>query len=261
MIPLIHPSTVSEKVSLLIVIFVISPIVSFAVSNIVFPENPSIPFIFFTVIQIIPYIFYFFEERTTKLVKFFESMDPGSVQRTVNRITYILILYFFVNFLMQLLLFLILPEEIVRNVFKYPMKIISSIKGGYFEGEVFEILSNNFVVLLTTFFISLIYLTGSTFVVSWNSSILAYLVGSIIKERGDPLQILGYLLHGIPEITSYVMVGISGAILSMAFSKNRTSPFLTEFLKISLLLFLFSVLLLLFSFGIEIGISPIFLRG
>lgn len=259
MIPFLHPNRVREDLGYLAIVCLISPLISFFVSVLVFPRNPSYPFLFLIILQIIPYVFSFFEEETSRLVAFFKISDFDSIRKDIFRIIKFFSMYFLMIFLSLLFLFVILPENLRGSLFKVPMDIISYLRGRFSNGDILEIIRNNMIVLITTFFISLIYLTGSTFVVTWNSSILACLIGEIILKR-KYIEILGYFLHGFPEIFSYILAGISGAIFSMTLSKRYEKVFLIEFLRMSLIIILLSVLLLLFSFGIEVGVSPFFLK-
>lgn len=158
------------------------------------------------------------------------------------------------------MLFLLLPGEARNRVFEAPLSTIPYLRGQFVNGGIIEILRNNLVVLATTLVISLIYLTGSTFVVTWNASVLACIVGEILLERKHPIKIFGYLLHGFPEIVSYILAGIAGAIISMTLSKRYEKIFLLEFLRIAFLMILLSILLIFFAFGIEVGVSPLILN-
>jgi uncharacterized membrane protein SpoIIM required for sporulation len=145
------------------------------------------------------------------------------------------------------------------------------------QGLFQRIFFNNLKVLFFCIVFSFIYGAGAIFVLSWNASVIALAIGNVIKTKAalaaaaGSLSLWGwvkiitvdgigrYFLHGILEITSYVIAAIAGGIISVAIVKRHFAAEKTEriILDVSDLL-LASFLVLLVSAVLEVYIIRAF---
>ncbi|MDO8427832.1 MAG: stage II sporulation protein M [Candidatus Diapherotrites archaeon] len=78
---------------------------------------------------------------------------------------------------------------------------------------------NNLEVLVLALFFSFLYGAGAIFLIAWNASVIAVVIGqSILAE--NHFQFIGLLPHGIPELVSYFAAAIAGGLLSAAIVKG-----------------------------------------
>lgn len=140
-----------------------------------------------------------------------------------------------------------------------------------------RIFYNNLKVLFFCVVFSFIYGAGAIFVLSWNASVIALAIGNVIKTKAALASAAGslslwgwikiitvdgigrYFIHGLLEITSYVIAAIAGGIISVAIVKKHFSSNKTErvILDVSDLL-LASFLVLLVSAVLEVYIIQAF---
>lgn len=90
------------------------------------------------------------------------------------------------------LVFVILPEVIVEEIFDDQVKEIDIIQGHFTFGNQFlDIIANNVSVLMLSFLFSFLLGTGAVLIISWNASVLSAAIGLIAKSfggvRGIPL--------------------------------------------------------------------------
>ena len=125
------------------------------------------------------------------------------------------------------------------------------------------IFMNNATLLGLAILLSLAYSVGAIFLVVWNASILATIIGtdalSLTQSLGavggyatSLYNALGFLPHGIPEFLAYFIGAIAGAILSLAITsqKYREHGFET-IAKDTLILIILAYVLLLIGALIE----------
>lgn len=120
------------------------------------------------------------------------------------------------------------------SFFSVQIQIIEGIRGASLAGAatgnviisaLFErIINNNLWVFFLTFVVSFIFSAGMVFILVWNASVLGVFIakasGSISEMH---VLAISYLPHGILEIASYVLAGISGALLSYQFGYYYTT--------------------------------------
>ena len=123
---------------------------------------------------------------------------------------------------------------------------------------------------------SFIYGAGAIFILTWNASVVSVAMGNTIRtllskyaaEAGAitisqyfsafSLGILRYIVHGIPEIGAYFIMGLAGGMISMAVIKHEfLSTKFKAILLDSLFLVLISVGLLIVAALLETFISPL----
>lgn len=248
---------------MLIAIFYSS--ISILVGSWIFPEYASLIAIFFTVMS----TFYL----TQKAIKFEEEKEENFIQEKTllkeHSKALKLFTFIFIGMVISFAFWTyILPQETTSSMFSIQEKVLDQIKGEKISGNFFSsenikiIFSNNLKVLLISFIISLIYGAGSLFVITWNASMMGFVIGSLARINGlisFPPLFTKYFLHGIPEMFSYLIAILAGGILYNSFFKGdltdkmKTKTIITDVIT---LLFL-AIIIMVFSALIEVFISPL----
>lgn len=125
--------------------------------------------------------------------------------------------------------------------------------------KVFALFANNIYVLMFTLIFSLVFGAGAIFVLAWNASVIAAAVGIFAKSQitNLPLGIARYMIHGLPEITTYFIAALAGGILSIAIIRHDTrSEKFWSVVQDSLALVIIAVIILFISAFIEVFITP-----
>jgi uncharacterized membrane protein SpoIIM required for sporulation len=127
------------------------------------------------------------------------------------------------------------------------------------EERILNIFANNVYVLIFTLIFSLIFGAGAIFILSWNASVISAAIG--IFTRFDisalPNGILRYLVHGIPEISSYFIAALAGGIISIAVIRHDIkSEKFWRILQDSLNLIIVAIIILIIAALIEVFITP-----
>jgi len=197
------------------------------------------------------------------LVRYEEAREEELVRRSrelnlFQRHREILTVYiaFFVGMILALsIVFLMLPETTVENIFKDQINEINLIRGRITLPSTFStIVINNIGVLLLSFLFSFLFGAGATFILAWNASVLSTAVGMAAKSFGGayalPLAVAAFFPHGSLEVLAYFIGGIAGGLISVAVTR-RKSKWSGFVFKDSLTLILASVVLLIIAGAIE----------
>jgi uncharacterized membrane protein SpoIIM required for sporulation len=124
------------------------------------------------------------------------------------------------------------------------------------------IIFNNFQVIFLSLIISIFYGAGALFIITWNASIMGFVIGDLARERGislPPTIITKYFLHGIPEMLSYITIILAGGIIYTAIikkdftKKDRRNKILLDIG----ILFTISLILMVSAALIEIYLSSL----
>lgn len=177
--------------------------------------------------------------------------------------------------------YILMPRDAANKIFSSQIEETNELQiaiSGYaiHRDSFLSIFFNNIKVLLFSFIFSFFFGAGAIFILTWNAALIAVALGSFIKSSlasfsalssisGIPVIIgtisyafFGYMTHGIFEISSYFLAGLSGGIVSVAVIQHDL--FHQNFRKIvvdSLWLLALSILLLFFGSIVETFISPI----
>ena len=149
---------------------------------------------------------------------------------------------------------MVLPQEQVEKIFGEQFKIISGNALNPLQTFT-EIIVNNFFVLLTGFFLALLFEFGTTFIIVWNASVwgTAFALAAktpFLQLSENPLINFALIMaivfpHLVLEIISYFASTIAGGLLNKALILEETWS--TRFKIIathSTLIFLFGLLVL-----------------
>ena len=125
-------------------------------------------------------------------------------------------------------------------------------------GDLSSIFVNNLYVLLFTLIFSLAFGAGAIFILAWNASVIAAAIGLLARGNFDFLTpFMMYMLHGIPEIASYLVIALAGGILSTALKRQEFKHFSRKLIANILLLVVIAILILLLAAFIEVYVTPL----
>jgi len=243
--------------------------VGFLLGYWVFRSHVSLIMVAFTAMVSVPFIHKAIENEEIK--------DAQNVPYfTRHRKVITMFTFLFLGFVtVFFILFLVLPETTVSHVFTVQIDAISSVResvtGGFTTGlsTFLAILGNNLKVLVFCIIFSLFYGMGAIFILSWNASVMGAAIGAAIREgmaQGAnsftviSTSLLGYFIHGIPEIAAYFVAGLAGGILSFAVIKEELGS--KAFWRVSsdsLHLLGTAIILLIIAGVIEVTITPLIL--
>ena len=172
--------------------------------------------------------------------------------------------------------FVILPESFISYLFQSQVDTIKSINGNI-SGNVFyfdyfkNVLFNNLRVLIICVLFSFIYGVGAMFILTWNATVIAAAIGTVIKSNLTELTgnvtstgviaaishgITKYMMHGIFEILAYFIAALAGGLISIAVIRQKvgTKAFKNIVFDVSELLVI-SIAVLVFAAIIEVYVS------
>ncbi len=243
-------------------------------SLILFPESASIVSVLLVVVASLPLVY--------DAIRFEEKVDlKYSDEHHIiehHKLFVWFVLFLFLGFSLGFfLLYSFLPSTYVNQLFSAQISTIQSVNsttGNYvsLQGAFFSILFNNIKVLAFCLLFSFLYGSGAIFILSWNASVLGAAMGNFFRETLSKmapslssyfavgtLSLLRYFIHGIPEITAYLLAGLAGSLISTAVVNNdfRTKRFY-KVLDDSTDLILLSLILLFVAALLEVFITPLF---
>jgi len=182
---------------------------------------------------------------------------------------------------------LVLPQEYGKEIFRSQINDVDSVReiinGRIVDpGNFLALMGNNFRVLLFSFLFSFFFGAGAIFILTWNASILAVVIGAYVRQSISAVSgasgfgiiasflgsfsygFFGYMTHGIFEIASYFLAGLAGGVVSVAvirhdlFNKElKINKNYGRILKDSLWLLLFAILFLILGAFVETFVSPV----
>lgn len=163
---------------------------------------------------------------------------------------------FFAGVILALsVVFIMLPEPIVMQLFQDQITEINVIRGNILFLDTFErIVINNISVLMLSFLFSFLFGAGAIFILSWNASILATAIGMAAKTLGGftalPVAVMVFFPHGSLEILAYFIGAVAGGLVSAAVTRRKSRQFWFV-VRDSLILIGISIGVLIVAGGIE----------
>jgi uncharacterized membrane protein SpoIIM required for sporulation len=244
--------------------------VAVVLSSWIFPSN-DLAVVAFTVIASIPLM--------VSIMRFEE--DKEEMSRNINLGLHKQLLPFFAYFFFGLTLsftfwFSVLPAQLAGSLFSSQLHTINDINSYVVSGniiksgEFWRIFLNNVRVLAFAIIFSLLYGAGAIFIITWNASLVGVAIASLARSSvavaagttaghyvtSYSLQIVKYMLHGMPEIMGYFVGGLAGGILSVSLVKKEFGTELfNKALKDFSMLCVISVVFLFVAALIEVGVS------
>jgi len=153
------------------------------------------------------------------------------------------------------------PSDIVGCVQEYSTgTFIGPTGAATGMGRVLSILENNLYVMIFTLLFSLIFGAGAIFVLAWNATVIASAVGVFTKFNlaQIPAGLLRYMIHGLPEITTYFLAALAGGILGTGFIRNGiNSKRFLHVLENAIVLLFVAVIILIIAGFMEVYLTPL----
>lgn len=255
-------------------IFIIGGVYAFfsiALSYWVFKSYVGLIMVSLTAIAAIPFFYKVIEAETLKEKKLSSFSLLKEHSKAVSGFTLLFLGFVFVF----LLAYLLLPKGVVENVFRVQIDTIITINTmptGHFISNLssfITILSNNLKIMFFCLLFSVFYGMGAIFILSWNASVMGAAIGETIRQGLSSglnnslavvsTSLVGYFVHGIPEIAAYFVAGLAGGIISIAAVQEKIPG--RNFFRIAkgtINLIGIALLLLIVSAIIEVTISPLF---
>ena len=275
---LFNPFSVKKKPWQMFVAGFIYATIGLALSFLVFKEVAGILMVFLVVMASIPLLY------TT--VKNEEELDLKSDKEWFLLKEHTKVLIFLMFMFMGItasfvLAYVFLPSQVTDVIFNLQLSAINKVNntiqanltGGITKLGLFgKIFFNNLNVLFFCLLFSLLYGTGAIFILTWNASVIATAIGSIIKsEIAQATSLVGfnsfpayfgaatfgffrYMTHGILEIAAYFIAGLAGGIISIALIKHNLKE--NKVLIDALDLILISLGFLLVAGIVEVYVTP-----
>lgn len=205
-------------------------IVGIILSSILFPGDPALVAVAFTSLLLLPELYKIFSieerrERVEQVVSF------RALWRDDIDVVRIYISLFLGILLVYSIGTIILPDFQTNSLFREQLEVrlgsgfAGAATGVIFSGRLFfDLLSNNFLVLVAVFIMALLTGDGAIFLITWNASVWGALFGFLAKTAGlfagqNPFFLLGKIMiivfpHMILEALSYFLAAISGSVIS-----------------------------------------------
>lgn len=243
-------------------------IIGILLSSILFPGDPALVAVAFTALLLLPELYKIFSIEERK-----EGLERGVSLGALWRDDIEVIRVYFFLFLGILLVYsagtMIMPEMQMNELFREQLEIrfgqgfAGSATAGVFSSNLFwELLSNNFLVLLACFVLALLTGDGAIFLITWNASVWGTIFGLTAKGAGSftaqsPFLFFGIIMlvvfpHMILEAISYFLAAISGSVISKdVILEEFASERFMEVFGLNLYLLLFGLVFLVLGALVE----------
>jgi MFS family permease len=244
---------------------VIYSVIGVLIASVLFPGDPALVAVAFTSLLLLPELYKIFSIEERK-----ESIEQKISLRTLWRDDIDIVKIYVFLFLGILLVYsvgtILLPSFQTNTLFREQLEIRF---GQGFAGNAiitsglfFDLLSNNFLVLIACFILALLTGDGAIFLITWNASVWGTIFGVTAKNAGafsgqNPFYLFGLIMlvvfpHMIIEGISYFLAAISGSVISkdVILEKFASHRFFEVF-SINLYLFLFALVFLLLGAAVE----------
>jgi len=247
---------------------VIYSVIGILIASILFPGDPALVAVAFTSLLLLPELYKIFsiEERQ-------EGMEQKISLKALWRDDIGTIKIYIFLFLGILLVYsagtILLPEMQTNELFREQLEIRlgQGFSGnailGVFDGDLFfDLLSNNFLVLMACFIMALLTGDGAIFLITWNASVWGTIFGLTAKgcaifSGKSPFVLFGLIMlivfpHMMIEAISYFLAAISGSVISkdVILEKFASHRFLEVF-GFNLYLLLFALIFLVLGAAVE----------
>ncbi|MBI4162091.1 MAG: stage II sporulation protein M [Candidatus Aenigmarchaeota archaeon] len=199
-------------------------LIGIVVAKLVFPADPSLVAVGITSILLIPTLQRLYEIETKEIYgsRHFSWRSLYKFNRNGMGVYLGLFLGMFIVYLTAAT---ILPQFQVNQLFKVQLNLRGAAETLDFSPNLFfDILGNNWWVLIATFLISLLIADGGIFMIAWNASVWGTIFGVTARSAAlattvNPFIYVAIIIavvapHMMLEMLSYIMAAISGGSLS-----------------------------------------------
>lgn len=245
---------------------IIYSIIGVLIASVLFPGDPALVAVAFTAMLLLPELYKIFsiEERRESVEK---HISMRALWRDDIDIIRIYIFLFLGIILVYSLGTILLPGMETNTLFREQLEIrfgqgfagnAIAFSGGLF----FELLTNNFMVLVACFILALLTGDGAIFLITWNASVWGTIFGITAKNAAsfsgqNPFWVFAIIMlvvfpHMMIEAISYFLAAISGSVISkdVILEKFASDRFMEVF-GFNLYLLLFALIFLLLGAIVE----------
>jgi uncharacterized membrane protein SpoIIM required for sporulation len=123
--------------------------------------------------------------------------------------------------------------------------------------NVFGLITQNLLVVIIAFVLSIFYGAGALFLIVLNASVFASFICYVIRETGKFLSLTGiFMIHLIPELSGFIAAAIAGGVVSRAIVREQFgSQGFRNVMKDALVLLLISAVLIIIGAFLEVFVS------
>ena len=242
--------------------------VGIMIASLLFPQDPALVSVAFTSLLLLPELYKIFsmEERQLRMEKRITLKALIRDDWDVIKIY----LYLFVGILLMYAFFTMLMPSFQTNVlFREQLEIRlgqgfagNAVMGTLSSDLFWNLLNNNFYVMLACFMMALLTGDGAIFLITWNASVWGTIFGYTAKTASNFSGESVYLMfakimaivtpHMMIEATCYILAAIAGAVISKdVILEEFASDRFMEVFGFNIYLMLFAVLFLLLGAGVE----------
>jgi len=134
-------------------------------------------------------------------------------------------------FLAYSLTSLLISEMSVEKMFAPQLKSAGITGFAIFDNQMYNIISNNLLVFVVCFILSLIYGAGSVLFLTWNASVWGTVFGFFVRQSSSIVgvnpfanfanSVVPFLPHMTTEAIAYISAAIVGGVVSKAVLRER----------------------------------------
>jgi len=249
---------------------IIYSVVGVLLASILFPGDPALVAVAFTSLLLLPELYKIFSIEERK-----ESLETKISFRALWRDDIDIVRIYIFLFLGILLVYsvgtILMPQMQSNTLFREQLEIRfgqgnvagQAVSGGLISSDLFfDLLSNNFLVLIACFIMALLTGDGAIFLITWNASVWGTIFGLTAKLAGQfsgqsAFFVFGTIMlivfpHMMIEAISYFLAAISGSVISkdVILEKFASERFFEVF-GFNLYLLLFALIFLLLGALVE----------
>jgi len=227
---------------------------SFFVSYFFFKDSFSLAIIFLTTLLLVPVLNKFINdeeevEGKDGLKNFYKN------HKSLFKVLFFLFLGIFFAFVVLSFLnqdLFTYQTDLLRAIGNDPSENILQHEDIVKFDQALGIISQNILVVVIAFILSIFYGAGALFLIILNASIFAIFISKLIYMKGASVLFL-FLIHLVPELTGFFMASIAGAVMSRAlFRENLLSERFSNVARDSLVILLISALLIVIAGFLEV---------
>jgi hypothetical protein len=244
---------------------VVYAIVGILLASILFRGDPALPAVAFTALLLLPELYKIFsiEERQESLE---QKVSLRALWRDDANILRIYIFLFLGILLVYSVGTILMPQMQTNELFREQMEVRchQGFSGNAIIGSglFFDLLSNNFLVLIACFILALLTGDGAIFLITWNASVWGTIFGATAKSAAlfsgqSAFYMFGLVMlivfpHMMIEAISYFLAAISGSVISkdVILEKFASHRFFEVF-GLNLYLLLFALIFLVLGALVE----------
>ncbi len=276
---LMNPLKAEKKPLEMVIIGFLYASIGLFLSLLVFAEHSSLVMVFLTTMAAIPLMYDTIKYEESRYVEF--KQERKLIMAHSRAFLFLLCLFLGASIAYSAW-YTLLPAHLSDTVFSTQSNTIMSLNqkvtGHAIHFDVLgKIFLNNVKVLIFCIIFSFIFGSGAIFILMWNASVIGVALGNFFRLRLAEytsaigleqvssyffivsLSVLRYAIHGIPEITGYIIAGLAGGLISVAMIRHDigTRDFERVILDASDLI-LISIVIIFIAAVLEVYITPVF---